>query len=73
MPPELRVREQATGIPPFDISRFIGHAKPTTTLGIYAHLFADDHSDAMAALGAMGSLAASSNVVHLWRRSRSSS
>jgi hypothetical protein len=43
----------------------------TTTLGIYAHLFADDHSDAMAALGAMGSLAASGNVVSLWRRSRS--
>jgi hypothetical protein len=25
----------------------------TTTLGIYAHLFEDDHGDAMAALGAM--------------------
>jgi hypothetical protein len=33
----------------------MGHAKVTTTLGVYAHLFEDDHADAMAALGAMGS------------------
>ena len=31
----------------------MGHAKVTTTLGIDAHLFEDDHADAMAALGAM--------------------
>jgi hypothetical protein len=31
----------------------MGHAKVTTTLAIYTHLFADDHSDAMVALGAM--------------------
>jgi hypothetical protein len=31
----------------------MGHAKVTTTLGVYAHLYADDHADAMAALGAM--------------------
>lgn len=31
----------------------MGHAKVTTTLTVYTHLFADDHSDAMAALGAM--------------------
>jgi len=31
----------------------MGRAKPTTTLSIYAHLFEDDHADAMAALGAM--------------------
>jgi hypothetical protein len=43
----------AAGIPPLEISRFMGHPKVTTTLGVYAHLFADDHSDAMAALGAM--------------------
>jgi integrase len=43
----------AAGIPAFDISRFMGHAKPTTTLAIYAHLFEDDHTDAMAALGAI--------------------
>ncbi|MGW4577198.1 tyrosine-type recombinase/integrase [Rhodococcus aetherivorans] len=44
----------AAGIPPLEIARFMGHAKVTTTLSVYAHLFADDHSDAMAALGAMG-------------------
>jgi hypothetical protein len=32
----------------------MGHAKVTTTLGVYAHLFnTDDHAEAMAALGAM--------------------
>jgi hypothetical protein len=32
----------------------MGHAKVTTTLGVYAHLFVtDDHADAMAAMGAM--------------------
>jgi hypothetical protein len=31
----------------------MGHHKVTTTLGIYAHLFDDDHSTAMSALGAM--------------------
>lgn len=43
----------AAGIKPLDISRFAGHSKVTTTLNIYAHLFEDDHTDAMAALGAM--------------------
>jgi integrase len=38
------------GIPAFDICRFMGHSKPTTMLSIYAHLFEDDHADAMAAL-----------------------
>jgi hypothetical protein len=33
----------------------MGHSKPTTTLGIYTHLFADDDfAGSMAALGAMG-------------------
>ena len=32
----------------------MGHSKVTTTLSVYAHLFEDDHADAMAALGAMG-------------------
>jgi hypothetical protein len=36
------------------LSRFMGHAKVTTTLSIYTHLFADDHTETMAALGAMG-------------------
>jgi hypothetical protein len=31
----------------------MGHAKVTTTLGVYAHLYEDHHTDAMAALGAM--------------------
>lgn len=43
----------AAGRPPIEIARFMGHAKVTTTLGVYAHLFSDDHADAMAALGAM--------------------
>lgn len=55
----------AAGIPAFDISRFMGHAKPTTTLGIYAHLFEDNHADAMAALGAMGEPPQPCNVVQL--------
>jgi integrase len=37
-----------------EVSRFMGHSKPTTTLAIYTHLFnTDDHAGAMAALGAM--------------------
>jgi integrase len=43
----------AAGRPPLEVARFMGHAKVTTTLGVYAHLYADDHADAMAALGAM--------------------
>ena len=44
-----------------------GHAKPTTTLLIYAHLFENDHSDLMAALGAMATpKAKAGNVVPLW-------
>jgi integrase len=58
----------AAGIPALDISRFMGHAKPTTTLGIYAHLFEDDHAVAMAALGAMSRSVSGSNVVQLKRR-----
>ena len=58
----------AAGRPPLEIARFMGHAKVTTTLGVYAHLFnTDDHSDAMTALGAMeaGPVHAE-NVVPLW-------
>ena len=55
----------AARIPAFDISRFMGHAKPTTTLGIYAHLFADNHADAMAALGAMSRPLSGQNVIAL--------
>jgi hypothetical protein len=53
----------AAGISPSEIARFMGHAKVTTTLTVYAHLFDDDHADAMTALGAM----ADGNVVQLRR------
>jgi integrase len=56
----------AAGRPPLEIARFMGHAKVTTTLGVYPHLFEDDHGDAMAALGAMGSSPVQSdNVIQL--------
>lgn len=55
----------AAGIPPLEIARFMGHAKVTTTLTVYAHLFDDDHADAMTALGAM-SIQHAGNVVSLW-------
>jgi integrase len=54
----------AAGIPPLEISRFVGHSTVTTTLGIYAHLFESDHSAAMGKLGAIGS-APATNVVPL--------
>ncbi len=57
----------AAGIAPLEIARFMGHANVMTTLTVYTHLFADDHADAMAALGAMGGPAPSGNVVPLWR------
>jgi integrase len=41
----------AAGIQPFVLSKFMGHANTNVTLGVYAHLFQDDHTDAMAALG----------------------
>jgi integrase len=57
----------AAGRPPLEVARFMGHAKVTTTLGVYAHLYADDHVDAMAALGAMATASAyGENVVPLW-------
>ncbi|GAB4708673.1 tyrosine-type recombinase/integrase [Mycobacterium avium] len=57
----------AAGIPPLEIARFMGHSKVTTTLTVYAHLFEDDHADAMAALGAMG-WESRGNVARLPRR-----
>jgi integrase len=56
----------AAGRPPLEVARFMGHAKVTTTLGVYAHLYADDHADAMAALGAMEAESYGPNVVPLW-------
>ncbi len=57
----------AAGIPPLAIARFMGHAKVTTTLSVYAHLFAEDHADDMAALGALGAPAPAENVVPMRR------
>lgn len=57
----------AAGIPPLEIARFMGHAKVTTTLSVYAHLFEDDHSDAMSALAAMSATTTGENVVSLRR------
>ena len=54
----------AAGIPPLEIARFMGHAKVVTTLSVYAHLFEDDHADAMSALAAMSAPTAE-NVVRL--------
>jgi hypothetical protein len=45
-----------------------GHAKVTTTLAIYTHLFDDDHAETMAALEAMSRPMDSANVVRLRRR-----
>jgi hypothetical protein len=33
----------------------VGHAKPSTTEAVYAHLVKDDHAGAMNALGAISS------------------
>ena len=56
----------AAGLKPLEIARFMGHANVTTTLTVYTHLFADDHADAMAALGAMATpTPKAGNVVRL--------
>jgi integrase len=61
----------AAGISPLEIARFMGHAKVTITLTVYAHLFEDDHADAMAALGAMGATTTlAENVVPMRSRAR---
>ncbi len=57
----------AAGIPPLQLSRFMGHAKLTTTLATYTHLFDDDHAETMAALEAM-SRPSAPNVVPMRRR-----
>lgn len=58
----------AAGIPPLQISRFMGHAKVTTTLAIYTHLFDDDHAETMAALEAMSRPADASHLLPISRR-----
>lgn len=44
----------SAGLHPKQISDYCGHASVNTTMGIYAHLFEDDHAEAMAALGSVG-------------------
>jgi integrase len=56
----------AAGRQPLEIARFMGHAKVTTTLAIYTHLFDDNHAETMAALEAM-SRPAAPNVVPMRR------
>ncbi|MGB3325285.1 MAG: tyrosine-type recombinase/integrase [Mycolicibacterium fortuitum] len=58
----------AAGIPPLQLSRFMGHAKVTTTLAIYTHLFDDDDAETMAALEAMSRPVDAPNVTPLRRR-----
>jgi hypothetical protein len=56
----------AAALSGLEVSRFMGHSKPTTTLAIYTHLFnTDDHAGAMAALGAMAPWAKTSHP-DLW-------
>src|SRR5271165_2732605 len=59
----------AAGIPPLYLSRFTGHAKVTTTLAVYTHLFDDDHAETMAALEATSRPFTAPNVVPMRRRS----
>jgi hypothetical protein len=75
LPPELKFHALrhtyaslciAAGRPPLEIARFMGHARPSTTEAVYAHLFnTDDHAGAMAALGALAAPADGENVVPL--------
>jgi integrase len=56
--------------PMFEVSRFMGHSKPSTTESVYAHLLEDDHSDAMTALDAMATAASevhAGNVIRMRR------
>ncbi len=55
----------AARIQPFVLSNFMGHANTNVTLGVYAHLFQDDHADAMTALGALGQPALNCNLVQM--------
>lgn len=58
----------AAGRPMFEVSRFMGHSKPSTTESVYAHLLEDDHADAMDALDHMATAASEAhagNVIQL--------
>lgn len=52
----------AAGRPMFEVSRFMGHSKPSTTESVCAHLLEDDHSDAMSALDAMATAASEAHA-----------
>ena len=58
----------AAGISSLHLSRFMGHAKVTTTLSVYTHLFDDDHTETMAALEAMSLPATANNVIAMPKR-----
>jgi integrase len=58
----------AAGIPPLQLSRFMGHAKVTTTLAVYTHLFDDDHAETIAALEAVSRPVNAPNVVRMRRK-----
>jgi hypothetical protein len=55
----------AAGIKPTKLSGRMRHADVRTTLDIYVHLFPDDASEDMAALGAVGQAKPEGNVVAL--------
>ncbi|WP_049785195.1 tyrosine-type recombinase/integrase [Mycobacterium marinum] len=59
----------AAGIGVDKLSRRLGHAKFTTTLDIYTHLFPDDDASGdMAALEAMSQPVSGSNVIQIRSR-----
>ena len=43
-PPHLRPLMLAAGFPPYEVSRWLGHANLATTDAIYAHLYPSDYS-----------------------------
>jgi len=43
----------SAGLHPKQIADYMGHSSTVVTMEVYAHLFEDDHADAMAALGSV--------------------
>ena len=43
----------SAGLHPKAIADYMGHSSTVVTMEVYAHLFEDDHADAMAALGSV--------------------
>ena len=58
----------ANGVDIVTISKRLGHAKPSVTLAIYAHMFTTDDSKAAAAINA--ALSYRLRVAIGWQRSR---